>query len=208
MKVTLLAVIAISAFPFKVNAQVGINTTSPEATLDVAGNMRVRTMEQVAGSAAITPVYSDANGVLVKASNSSTYGELVSVSVDVASGATETLVDSLVERALYKVFVTVGNNCGYNTYAEYLAFTFPFNSNFSIVGTNGLFSGGSSKTPTFTETNRTTTVVTWSGKPGCADGGNSTALDYTLTMPSAGTINIINNGNVSRTYRATFTRIN
>ncbi|ANF52789.1 hypothetical protein A0O34_20725 [Chryseobacterium glaciei] len=187
---------------------VGIGTTAPTNTLDVNGTTRVRTITPVAGATVVTPVYSDANGVLVKASPSSTFGSVTSNTVTVASGATSTFITSgMVDGSVYKATVTAFDGCSYAVVAEYFVFNIAFNSNFSIKGIDGLISNSTTKGPTFTETSKTTTATTWAGKPGCADGGNSTALNYTLVIPSSGTINITNNGNVSRTYSIVLTRL-
>lgn len=188
------------------NANVGIGTSTPTERLDVAGNARVRTITPVTGSTVVTPVYSDANGVLVKASPSVTYGETTSNSVNLASGATGTLITG-VTQGIYKAVVLTSDACVYVATAEYFVHNYSFNSSFSIRGITGLLSPSTTKGPTFNETNQTTTVTTWTGKPACQDGGNSTALNYTVTMPSAGTINVTNNGNISRAYKIILTRL-
>ncbi|WP_184186569.1 hypothetical protein [Chryseobacterium defluvii] len=187
--------------------QVGVGTSAPSELLDINGRARVRTMDMATGSNFITPVYSDSNGVLIKASSSAVYGGIISSSSTIASGATGALITGMAAGAVYKAIVTVGDGCSYITVAEYMVTNYSFNNNYAIKGLDGLFSNGSAKAPTFTETNRTTTGTTWAGKPTCADGGNSSSLNYTLTMPSAGTINVTNNGNVGRTYNIVLTRI-
>ncbi|MDH6253498.1 hypothetical protein M2347_003225 [Chryseobacterium sp. H1D6B] len=187
---------------------VGVGIIAPTNTLDVNGTARVRTMAQAAGTTVVSPVYADPTGVLVKASPTATYGGLTSNSVTVASGATGTLITGMVDGAVYKAVVIDADGCVYTAVAEYLVTNSSFNGSFAIKGLDGLFSPSNTKGPTFTETNRTTTGVTWTGKPTCQDGGDSTALNYTLVMPSAGTINVTNNGNVSRAYSITLTRLN
>ncbi|MFP3590326.1 hypothetical protein [Chryseobacterium sp. SIMBA_038] len=201
--------VAVAIASVMIDAQtglVGVNTSAPTNTLDVNGNTRVRTIIPVAGSTAVTPVYSDTNGVLVKASPSAVYGELTSNSVTVASGATGTLITG-VTQGIYKVIVIDSDGCVYVAVAEYLMINYSFNGSFTIRGVTGLLSPSATKGPTFGEPNKNTTTTTWTGKPVCQDGGDSTALNYTLTMPSAGTINVTNNGNVSRSYRVTLTRL-
>lgn len=201
--------IAIAIASVMINAQtglVGVNTNAPTNTLDVNGNTRVRTIIPVSGSTVVTPVYSDINGVLVKASPSAVYGDLTSSSVTVASGATGTVITGITQ-GIYKVTVIDSDGCVYIAVAEYLMSNYSFNGSFSIRGVTGLLSPSDTKAPTFGEPDKNTTITTWTGKPGCQDGGNSTALNYTLTMPAAGTINVTNNGNVSRNYRVILTRL-
>jgi hypothetical protein len=188
------------------NVGIGAAANTPTNTLDVAGTARVRTITPVTGATVVTPVYSDANGVLVQASPSTTFGGATSNSVTVASGATGTLITGIVQ-GVYKASVIDSDGCVYVAAAEFFVNNFSFNSSFAIRGVSGLLSPSATKGPTFSETNQTTTVVTWTGKPGCQDGGNSTALNYTLTMPAAGTINVTNNGNVSRAYKIVLTRL-
>ncbi|MDR6403114.1 MULTISPECIES: hypothetical protein [Chryseobacterium] len=188
------------------NGNVGVGVTAPTNTLDVNGTARVRSITPVAGTNVVTPVYSDANGVLVKASPSAIYGGTTSNTVSVASGATAPLITGIIQ-GVYKAMVIDSDACVYVATAEYFVNNFSFNGSFAIRGVSGLLSPSATKGPTFTETNQTTTVTTWTGKPTCQDGGNSTALNYTLTMPSAGTINVTNNGNVTRSYKIILTRI-
>ncbi|GAA4154292.1 hypothetical protein GCM10022217_11140 [Chryseobacterium ginsenosidimutans] len=190
------------------NANVGIGTSTPSERLDVAGNARVRTITPVTGPTFVTPVYSDANGVLVKASPSATFGGVISNSVNVASGGTGTLITNMTDGAIYKALVSIGDACGNVAIAEYLIINIAANTNFAIKGSDGLLSRVPTKAPTFTETNQTTTAVTWTNKPGCAGGDDPTSFNYTLTMPAAGTINVTNNGNITKGYNITLTRLN
>lgn len=192
-----------------VGGSVGIGDNgAPTNTLDVNGTTRVRTMAQVAGSNAVTPVYSDGTGVLTKTSVSATYGSVISNSVSVASGATAVLITAgMVDGAIYKAVVASGDACAYSVVAEYYVFNIGANNNYSIKGINGLISNSATKGPTFTETNQTTTGTAWTGKPTCQDLGNGTALNFTLIMPSANQINVKNDGNVTRSYTIVLTRL-
>ncbi|MET3536428.1 autotransporter outer membrane beta-barrel domain-containing protein [Chryseobacterium limigenitum] len=186
---------------------IGIATNIPTNTLDVAGSTRVRTLDVATGPTIVTPVYADTNGVLNKAV-SSVYGTVINNTVNIASGATSTLITGIIDNAVYKAVVYVGNNCGRGGIADYYVSNVTLNNSFAIKGTDGLLNSDTAdKAPTFTEVNRTTTSVAWTGVPNCAGGGNNTQFNYTLTMPSAGTINLTNNGNVSLDYRIVLTRI-
>ena len=185
---------------------VGIGVV-PTAKLDINGTARIRNIDIATGPTLITPVYADGNGVLNKAVNS-TYGTVINNSISVTSGATGTLITGLVDGATYKAVVMTRDACLYTILAEYYVTNTSFNSNFSIKGIDGILSTGTtSKGPTFTEINRVTTATVWTGKTACADGGNGGSFNYTLTMPSAGTINITNNGNVNRGYQIILTRL-
>lgn len=184
---------------------IGVGTNTPTNTLDVAGSTRVRTMDVAAGAAIVTPVYSDANGVLNKAVTN-VYGTVINNTVNVTAGATAALITGIPNAGVYKAVVSVGNACGRTTIAEYYVTSNAFNNAFSIKGIDGLLNTDTtSKGPVFTEVNRFTTSVVWSGVPNCA-GGTGSALSYTLTMPSADVINVTNNGDVTLDYRIILTR--
>lgn len=186
---------------------IGIATNTPTNTLDVSGSARIRTMDIAAGATLITPVYSDANGVLNKAVDN-IYGTVINNAVTIASGATNTLIAGLGNNAVYKAVVNVSNSCGRIGIAEYYVTNNAVNNSFSIKGMDGILNTDTTaKAPTFTEVNRFTTSVVWSGIPNCAAGGTSIAFNYTLTMPSAGTIDLTNNGDASLQYKIILTRL-
>ncbi|WP_114819334.1 hypothetical protein [Chryseobacterium sp. KLBC 52] len=187
------------------SGNIGIATGSPTNTLDVAGSTRIRTMDVAAGAAIVTPVYSDANGVLNKAVTN-VYGTVINNTVNVTAGATAALITGIPNAGVYKALVSVGNACGRTTIAEYYVTSNAFNNAFSIKGIDGLLNTDTtSKGPVFTEVNRFTTSVVWSGVPNCA-GGTGSALSYTLTMSSADIINVTNNGDATLDYRIILTR--
>ncbi|MCC3216566.1 hypothetical protein LIV57_14965 [Chryseobacterium sp. X308] len=186
---------------------IGVATNTPTNTLDVAGSTRVRTMDVAAGATLITPVYSDANGVLNKAVDN-IYGTVINNTVTIAPGATNTLIAGLAYNAVYKAVVNVSNTCGRIGIAEYYVTNNAINNSFSIKGMDGILNTDTTdKAPAFTEVNRYTTSVVWSGIPNCAAGGTNIAFNYTLTMPAAGTIDLTNNGDASLQYKVILTRL-
>lgn len=192
-----------------VGTSVGINNNgAPSNTLDVNGTTRVRTISSVAGSTVITPVYADPNGVLVKPALGF-FGAVTSSSVTVASGATGTLITGMTDGAIYKAIVTSYNGCVDSSVAEFYVMARAGNGFYSINGLGGnIGSGTTSKSPSFTQNSRNSISTTWTGLTICQDGGNTTAFNYTLAMPSATSINITNNGNVSRDYTIVVSRMN
>ncbi|MCS3529288.1 hypothetical protein [Chryseobacterium sp. JUb7] len=191
------------------SGNVGISTASPTELLDVNGNTRVRAINTAAGTTVVNPVYSDPTGVLVKAATS-TYGSVIAnTTAAIASGATGTLITNMVDGAIYKAIVTSYNGCVDSSVAEFYVTARAGNGFYSINGLGGnIGSGSTSKSPTFAQNSRTSISTTWTGVVVCQDGGNGTAFNYTLAMPSAGTINITNNGNVSKNYTIVLTRMN
>jgi len=187
------------------SGNIGIANNVPTNTLDVAGSTRIRTMDIAAGATIVTPVYSDANGVLNKAVTN-VYGTVINNTVNVTAGATGTLITGIPNAGVYKAVISVGNACARTAVAEYYVTSNAFNSAFSIKGIDGLLNTDTtSKGPVFTEVSRTATSVVWSGVPNCA-GGTGSAFSYTLTMPSADVINITNNGDATLDYRIILTR--
>lgn len=170
-------------------------------------------MTQVAGSTAVTPVYADANGVLVKGSPSAAFGTMTSNIVTVANGIQAPLITGLIDGSIYKVVVIAGDGCANVATAEYYVHNYSQNGFYSIGGISGMVSvvnnvSAANKAPTFTQTVRSALATTWTGVIGCQDTGDSTNLNYSLTMPATGSINITNNGNVTRTYYISATRMN
>ncbi|MCS3530798.1 hypothetical protein [Chryseobacterium sp. JUb7] len=186
---------------------VGIGTNTPTTKLDVNGSGRIRTLNIAPGATVVTPVYSDTDGVLNKAV-SGVYGTVINNTVTVASGATSTLINNIPNNSAYKAVVSVGNSCGRFAMADYYITNIVLNNSYAIKGVDGLVNiDTTAKGPAFNEVNRNTTSVTWSSLPPCAGGGAGTAFNYTLTMPSAGTLNLINNGDTSLEYKVILTRL-
>ena len=192
------------------SGNVGLGTGTPTHMLDINGTLRVRTLTQASASTVVQPVYADPNGVLVKASPSPTFGGLISNTVSVASANTATFLNGLVDRGIYKATVTIFDACGNASTAEFLIHNVSFNWLYALNGQGGLVSSAvlSNNRPTFTQTQKSSVTVTWSRVSGCQDGSNATNFNYTLAMPSAGTVNITNNSNITKTYTISLVRLN
>jgi len=168
---------------------VGIGTTTPTNTLDVNGTTRIRTINQGAGTAVVAPLYVDNTGVVIKSSTSATYGGLRSNTITIASGATGAFLTGLADGA-YKANVVTWNACGLNASTEFFITVSSINNYYGLKGTAGLVPLASNA-PTFTQTGTASVAVTWTAVTPCADGGNGTSFNYTLTMPNATTLNVV-----------------
>ncbi|MEN4758961.1 hypothetical protein ABEG63_01355 [Chryseobacterium sp. C39-AII1] len=193
------------------NDRLGVGTTAPSNTLDVNGTLRVRSINGPAGSEALTPLYADGTGIVVRTSSSTQFGILRN-GVTLAAGATGAVVTGLVNGGVYKLLITSGDACGNTIISEFYVSSISTNGYFTIKGLDGLIPSGTddaTKKPTFTESARGTTAVTWSGKPLCAPGGGTSGANFTVTVSNPiGSINITNNGDASRSYVGTLTRLN
>ncbi|SIQ96837.1 hypothetical protein SAMN05880574_1413 [Chryseobacterium sp. RU37D] len=186
---------------------VGIAVTTPTATLDVNGTARVRNTP-VLSSGINSPLFVDVNGNVGKA-NPTGEGDKYYATANIASGATGTVISGLPDGAVYKAIIKVLDGCGSVAIADFWVFGTGFNNLAAIQGIGGATNKNGVSPPTFTET-QTTSQVVYSGIAGCADGGNNTALNYTVSIsngPSPHTISITNNGNVLRTYSIVVERL-
>ncbi|WP_048511018.1 hypothetical protein [Chryseobacterium sp. FH2] len=192
------------------SGNVGIGTTAPTESLDTTGRARIRTTDVANGTTVISPLYVDPNGVVVKNSPSSTFGSLTSFSSgNISAGGTGQITNTLVNAALYKAIITVGDSCGNIGAAEYYIYNQSLNNFYSINGLGGILTGGTTaKSPTFNQTSRGIIATTWTGKANCTGGGTGIAFNHTLTVLAPGILQVTNNGDISLNYRLVLTRIN
>jgi hypothetical protein len=195
------------------SGNIGIGTNAPSAKLDVSGAARIRTVSQVAPTTAITPLFVDGIGNIVKSSASTSFGSTnAASSAAINSGASGILTTNFIDGGIYKAFVTVGDACGDGSVAEFYITAFSANNYFSINGLGGILSSGTpTKSPTFNQVSRSVIATSWTGKVGCSGGDSNTSLNYTLTISYAAsvfTLTVTNNGNIAKSYGITLTRIN
>ncbi|WP_288437821.1 hypothetical protein [uncultured Chryseobacterium sp.] len=192
-------------------SQVGIKTPNPTNTLDVNGTARIRQVDPGLASKALTPLYADANNVVVKIPNTGNY-TLTTNSITVSAGDTGNIISDLAPGA-YKVTVVVGNGCANTSTTDFIVHSY-FNNKAPSTNYFGLNAQGgfvtrsttSNYKPTLTQVAQNNVSVTWSGIEPCEDGGNSTALNYNLLI-NGSVISIVNNGNVAKAYRINATRL-
>src|SRR5260221_6823930 len=91
---------------------VGVGTTTPAATLDVNGTARVQTVNQVAATTFISPLFVDGTGNIVKSSASGTFGSsTANFTAVLPPGGTGILATNLADGGMYKAIVTVSDPC-------------------------------------------------------------------------------------------------
>ncbi len=183
------------------SGNVGIGTSTPTETLDVAGNFKI--------SGALMP-NNDA-GTEVKFLQSAgtnsppewkqnSFSEAEFTSMSIASGDSDTFTigirNDFVE--YMRIIVTLRNACGFGAMDEYLMTGSNANNSWAIQQIAGI--GGRQSTTTFTKINFKTIAVTRGNMPNCQDGSNSTGFNYTIKVDSGGKITITNNGNIGKTY--------
>jgi len=190
---------------------VGVGTTTPAATLDVNGTARVQTVNQASAANAVSPLYVDASGNLLKSNASGTFGSsTANFTAVLPPGGTGILATNLADGGMYKAIVTVSDPCADMAMAEYYINSNSANNWFAINGIGGIIGSGiSTQSPVFSRVNNSTISTTWS-KTGCnAEGSNNNTFNYTLTLTRAAafTLSITNNGPAGRFYFLMLTRI-
>lgn len=186
------------------NNRLGIGTAAPTQALDVMGNVRF-------------------SGALMPDNNAGTSGQIlesrgpsvppVFVNNSVSSSQTFTLSNVLVggvnartftpsgASSFYKVLVYTNNSCGYTFFDEYIVAGGNSNAAWRISAVAGVGTSNTGNPDTVFTRIDSQQIQSTRLMDGCADGGGSTAFNYTI-QKSSGTDNIIitNNGNITRTY--------
>ncbi|WP_312510378.1 hypothetical protein [Chryseobacterium culicis] len=192
-------------------SQVGIKTPNPTNTLDVNGTARIRQVDSGLEEKALTPLYTDANNVVVKIPSTGNH-TVTTNSVTIAAGSTGQLISNLAP-GVYKVTVIVGNGCANTATAEFLIHYYPnknapTNYYYGLNGQSGFLTRSISNNynPTFTRASNSNIKVTWTGVEVCESGGDSTGFNYSLIV-NASTISLVNNGNIASVYRINAARL-
>lgn len=186
-------------FIFKVNAQVGINTETPQAALDINGDLIVRTANTLSSNASIVARNNTSGLVGVLPQINLTY-------TSVSSGATASQsVTSLFYPGAGHLIVTASNGCNrYMTAVFSVVVSSSADFGLSLVYLNGM---AREVVGTATRVNAYTYQVVFPNVTNCADGGTGTQFDFTINASVPGTISITNNGNIARTYNIKISQI-
>ncbi|MDR6403735.1 MULTISPECIES: hypothetical protein [Chryseobacterium] len=192
------------------SGQLGINigVTNPTANLDVNGTARVRNTPFIPNTSIATPVYQDINGNISRSSPVG-QGDVLSSGTTglIAAGATATVLTGIPNGGAYTVYVSTASGCSQVALAEYWLLAVNNNGYSGLMGKSGMLGGNGITSPTFTETQNSSSV-SWNAAS-CQDGGNTTSLDYriSITPGAPHSIQITNLGNVSRQYAVVLVRI-
>ena len=176
---------------------VGIGTTAPSAKLEVNGNVEISTVDNVPNNTLYKPlVWNPATKRVETTADNSAEKRVVA---SVGSGATATVGSPLTTisgGAGYEIKILVTNSCGVSAYSKFIA------SGSTVHWRIGFMSGISENGPAsgVSSGNGSTVTVSNPLSGGCADGGNGTALNYTVSISNSGQLSITNNGNITRTY--------
>jgi hypothetical protein len=179
------------------SGNVGIGEATPSAKLEVNGNVEIQMVDNVQNDISYKPLVWNTNTKRVETTDDNA---AVRRSVTVASGATATVGTPLIATsggAGYEIKLLVNNGCGVSVFSKFIASGSTsgyWRINFIAgISQNGPASGASTG-------NGSTVTVTNPLSSGCADGGNSTALNYTISISNSGQVSVTNNGNISKTY--------
>lgn len=199
MKTRFIFALLLLSFFFKANAQVGINTLTPQAALDINGDVIVRTANILSGNASIVARNNTSGLIGVLPQINLTY-------TSVASGATASQsVTSLFYPGAGHLIVTASNGCSrYMTVVFSVVVSSSTDFGLSLVYQNGM---AREVVGTATRVNAYTYQVVFPSVTTCADGGNGTQFDFTINASVPGTISITNNGNIARTYNVKISQI-
>lgn len=171
--------------------RVGIGTITPNATLEVMGDMRIAT----------TPILTSNYASLVRNNSTGAIGlspQLTLTTANVAAGTTATLdISTIFSSGAGLMSITSSNSCSRNMNVLFSVIVSSKDFGMSITYMNGMardIVGVSTKLTDYKYT------VKFAGVAGCADGGGSSQFDFTIDTATPGKILITNNGNINRTY--------
>jgi hypothetical protein len=179
------------------NGNAGIGETAPSAKLEVNGNVEIRNVDAIGNDIQYKPLIW--NSVTNRVETTPNNGNNINKKITIAPGVTATVYTLTVTGSgAYDVKVLGYNACGATTYNKFIlagqSTTYWTINHIGGTSENGASTVDAASTKTSKYIHNPLTV-------GCADGGNSTALDYTISVNgSTGEVSVKNNGNISRDY--------
>lgn len=178
---------------------IGINTSEPTETLDINGTVRIRAIDIKNSNESYDILVKDNNGVIKKVSKKDLEIKKETITIKLEVGETATITNTL-QYNVANIIVTAGNSCGRTMIAN-------FQTNLSaLVYINAIARdkiGEIEIIPIPSSASGDTSVgykVKFPGVTACADGGNSTAFNFTFEKKGKYTYNITNNGNIAKSY--------
>lgn len=192
-----LFILLFMASPLMLLSQVGIGTQTPQATLDIQGNLRIATRGNGQNDTKILTV--NDNGVVNEAILNTIATRKYRQTLSVSPGNTNAIIftnpNGFVDSS---IIVRSGNGCARNMISN-------FTSSDGAVG----FLGGiardkaSSSTieaiPSSESSYSPRIIVTFANVTGCSDGGDGTQFNFSIKKLSNTEYEIRNNGNIAKT---------
>lgn len=186
------------------NGDVGIGTSVPITKLDIGGDLRIGEVNNIPKTVMYKPLVWNTNTLKVQTTEDNT--SVKGAAEGLASGSTINLGPPLtaIFAGAYELKILVSSSCGQAAYNKFLIVgaTGPntgINVFWRINYLGGVAEGGPATT-TFSGGGNSIVVTNPVNGGTCADGGNSTSLNYTVSLSSSGQLSITNNGNVPRDY--------
>lgn len=183
------------------SGSVGIGTTAPAATLDINGNERIATVDNIGADTTYKPLVWNTSTRMVQTSVNYSH---INKSVTVAAAGTGS-VYTLAGAAAYEVKIFVETGCNGTFYNKFAVTGGNANSNWVIGYMGGMSQNGD---PTKAGTSTKTSVVMLNPYLGGCSSDNTTSFNYTISVVAGtGELTITNNGSVSRTYRVVIEKV-
>lgn len=187
-------------------AQVGINTAIPTGDLDVNGTLRLRSVKSIESGQDFRLAVVDSKGNIGALKKAELEIKREEVSVDVEPGESMNVINGQ-NYNVANIIVTSKNTCG-----RTMISSFQINE-VAMLFINGVARDVLANVAVGTIDNGSTNKnlsaayeVSFSGVLKCG-GGNGTQFDFTFQKTGSNEFQIINNGNIKRTYKIIFQKI-
>jgi len=199
--------VPVAATSILAGGNIGINNTTPTATLDVNGTVEIVTVNNVPIDTSYKPlvwnpathrVETTLDNSNIKRNNSTVAS---AATVNIGSPLT---VGSSGTGCGYEIKILTYNGCGVSAYNTFIA-TGSSTGFWRIRHIGGISENGPA-TSTSSDQGATVTVLN-PLSAGCGDTGNASALNFTVKISSTGQLSITNNGNIARSYRTIISRV-